>query len=258
MFINVKTWSTFPSLEMRGLLAIFGRKAFGFRSNVDSTASCLTTSCSLLLQQFTQLHPSQYVPDAKHSQYLPHSHQPCQRPGVWFRIAQFPIQTAGSRQQAHPHMWIKPGNLKSNATCLEQVAAHSFRHREFLQLHCLHFLGVPSLPFKAGRGRATGLRGELCFLVFRTYTYTEMSRKIGECDGSFHGYMKTNMKNNCVSFTVIKSIYRHNSCNWEKILVHRSWKERKSLKRRQHTRIGTRIRGKKVTHVCRSPTCLAG
>lgn len=53
-----------------GLLAILGLKAFGLRSRIVSTASCRTDSLSTLLQQLTQLHPSQYVPDAKHSQYL--------------------------------------------------------------------------------------------------------------------------------------------------------------------------------------------
>lgn len=53
-----------------GLLAIFGRNAFGLRSKVVSTASLLDASCSTLLWQFVQLQPSQYTPDAKHSQYL--------------------------------------------------------------------------------------------------------------------------------------------------------------------------------------------
>lgn len=53
-----------------GLLAIFGLNAFGLRSKVASTASLLAASLSTLLKQFTQLQPSQYIPDAKHSQYL--------------------------------------------------------------------------------------------------------------------------------------------------------------------------------------------
>jgi hypothetical protein len=40
------------------------------RSNVASTASRLAASFSTLLKQFVQLQPSQYTPDAKHSQYL--------------------------------------------------------------------------------------------------------------------------------------------------------------------------------------------
>lgn len=40
----------------------------GFRSSVCSTASRRTLSCVLLLKQLVQLHPSQYLPLAKHSQ----------------------------------------------------------------------------------------------------------------------------------------------------------------------------------------------
>lgn len=47
-----------------------GLNAFGLRSKVASTASRLAASFSTLLKQFTQLQPSQYIPDAKHSQYL--------------------------------------------------------------------------------------------------------------------------------------------------------------------------------------------
>jgi hypothetical protein len=53
--------------------AILGRKALGLRSSIASTAACRVVSCSLLLWQFMQLQPSQYRPDAKHSQYLQHS-----------------------------------------------------------------------------------------------------------------------------------------------------------------------------------------
>jgi hypothetical protein len=52
-----------------GLTWIFGRKAFGLRSRMASIAAWRTISLSLLLQQLTQLQPSQYRPDAKHSQY---------------------------------------------------------------------------------------------------------------------------------------------------------------------------------------------
>ena len=48
---------------------IFGRKALGLRSRMDSTAAWRTCSLSLLLQQLTQLQLSQYRPLAKHSQY---------------------------------------------------------------------------------------------------------------------------------------------------------------------------------------------
>lgn len=70
-FPNTKT-SPASSLTSRvawGLLAIFGLKAFGLRSKVASTASRRAASFSTLLQQLEQLHPSQYIPDAKHSQY---------------------------------------------------------------------------------------------------------------------------------------------------------------------------------------------
>jgi len=50
---------TLESLCSCGLLAIFGLKAFGLRSNVIPTASCLAASLSTLLWQFTQLQPSQ-------------------------------------------------------------------------------------------------------------------------------------------------------------------------------------------------------
>ena len=53
-----------------GLGAIFGRKALGFRSSVDSTASWRMMAFSTLLQQFVQLQLSQCRPEAKHSQYL--------------------------------------------------------------------------------------------------------------------------------------------------------------------------------------------
>lgn len=49
---------------------ILGLKAFGLRSKIASTADCRVLSFSMLLQQLTQLQPSQYRPDAKHSQYL--------------------------------------------------------------------------------------------------------------------------------------------------------------------------------------------
>tara|TARA_B100001540_G_C15742252_1_gene612834 strand:+ start:580 stop:912 length:333 start_codon:yes stop_codon:yes gene_type:complete len=52
-----------------GLGAIFGLKAFGFRSSVASTASWRTGAFSGLLQQFVQLQLSQCSPEAKHSQY---------------------------------------------------------------------------------------------------------------------------------------------------------------------------------------------
>jgi hypothetical protein len=48
---------------------IFGRKALGLRSRIASTALCLVPSFSRLLKQLTQLHDSQYRPEAKHSQY---------------------------------------------------------------------------------------------------------------------------------------------------------------------------------------------
>ena len=53
-----------------GLLAILGRNALGLRSSVASTASLRIASFSTLLLQLVQWHPSQYVPEAKHSQYL--------------------------------------------------------------------------------------------------------------------------------------------------------------------------------------------
>lgn len=62
--------STLLSRVPWGLLAILGLNAFGLRSKVASTASLLAASFSTLLKQFTQLQPSQYIPDAKHSQYL--------------------------------------------------------------------------------------------------------------------------------------------------------------------------------------------
>lgn len=45
------------SLLSSGLVAIFGLKAFGLRSNVIPTASNLAGSLSTLLWQFTQLQP---------------------------------------------------------------------------------------------------------------------------------------------------------------------------------------------------------
>lgn len=50
--------------------AILGRKALGLRSRMASTADWRTPSFCWLLQQPTQLQPSQYRPEAKHSQYL--------------------------------------------------------------------------------------------------------------------------------------------------------------------------------------------
>ena len=50
-----------------GLGAIFGRKALGFRSSVDSTASWRMMAFSTLLQQLVQLQLSQCRPEAKHS-----------------------------------------------------------------------------------------------------------------------------------------------------------------------------------------------
>lgn len=57
-----------PLQRARTPLAILGRKALGLRSRMASTAACRVDSCSRLLLQLTQLQPSQYLPDAKHSQ----------------------------------------------------------------------------------------------------------------------------------------------------------------------------------------------
>jgi len=50
--------------------AIFGRNALGFLSKMDSIAAWRTSSWLALLKQLLQLHPSQYNPEEKHSQYL--------------------------------------------------------------------------------------------------------------------------------------------------------------------------------------------
>mmetsp|Transcript_25271 Transcript_25271/g.74640 ORF Transcript_25271/g.74640 Transcript_25271/m.74640 type:complete len:218 (-) Transcript_25271:98-751(-) len=67
-------WRGTPSAVTRALNSaslpwIFGRNALGLRSRMASTALCRVPSCSLLFMQLTQLHESQYRPDAKHSQY---------------------------------------------------------------------------------------------------------------------------------------------------------------------------------------------
>lgn len=58
-----------PPASRGTVLLIFGLNAEGFLSNVEATAFWTMSSCSLLLQHPTQLHPSQNTPAAKHSQY---------------------------------------------------------------------------------------------------------------------------------------------------------------------------------------------
>lgn len=65
---------------------ILGLKALGLRSRIASTADCRTASLSLLLKHVTQLQLSQYLPLAKHSQYL---HEPGQTLPA---LAQLPLQ----------------------------------------------------------------------------------------------------------------------------------------------------------------------
>ena len=61
-----------PSKKIRPILfdAILGRNAIKFRSSTASTASWRSSALSTLLEQFVQLHRSQYSPEEKHSQYL--------------------------------------------------------------------------------------------------------------------------------------------------------------------------------------------
>lgn len=67
---HTKYIHTVVSRDPCGLLAIFGLKAFGLRWRVVSTASFLSFSFSTLFRQFKQLQPLQWIPAAKHSQYL--------------------------------------------------------------------------------------------------------------------------------------------------------------------------------------------
>ena len=55
--------------EAVAVTAILGLKARGLRSSVTSIACFLSASCWMLLWQCLQLHSSQYMPAAKHSQY---------------------------------------------------------------------------------------------------------------------------------------------------------------------------------------------
>lgn len=94
-----------------GLGAIFGRKALGFRSSVDSTASWRMMAFSTLLQQLVQLQLSQCRPEAKHSQYLSGAGE----------LEKFRSSRRGDEQGG---------------------ATYNFRHREFLQLQFFFFMGI--------------------------------------------------------------------------------------------------------------------
>ena len=79
----------------------------GLRSRIASTAACRVPSLDWLLQQPTQLQPSQYRPDAKHSQYSFRQREFLQ---LQWRL----LEAAGSACRARPP-WRRAGEASAAA-----------------------------------------------------------------------------------------------------------------------------------------------
>jgi len=101
------------------------------------------------------LQPSQYIPEAKHSQYLRKTFQTLAAHNLPFH--QTSNKSTTTRWQRKPEYFT-----------------YSFKHFECLQLHCFCFLGVASLTSKPGLGLDFGDSG---FLSKTNFNWRPKSRK---------------------------------------------------------------------------------